>query len=337
MIDQVSHAASGPNADDGASSPCESDVEADSPHSAIRLFGVDFTSAPRRAKPIQVAHGLIRGSTLRVCRVESLVEWSAFEAFLSRPGPWVGAFDFPFGLPRPLIQRLGWPDDWRQLVALVATLGRRDFAQILDEARQARPVGDRYLYRAGDRAAGAASPMKLVNPPVGLMFFEGAARLARAGLCILPCAPSKDSRIAVEGYPGMIARALGIRSYKRDGPEGRTTARRAERGRLLERLPHWIASGSGLRLDLPDYVVEACIDDGCGDAADAVVLLAQAAQAARALGRNEPLAGIPAEVDPLEGWIIGTPWVNTKACSVRDEAQGVRGAATEDISSWQAR
>jgi hypothetical protein len=29
------------------------------------------------------------------------------DAWLRRPGPWLGAFDFPFSLPRELIEHLG--------------------------------------------------------------------------------------------------------------------------------------------------------------------------------------------------------------------------------------
>ncbi|HEX7384671.1 MAG TPA: DUF429 domain-containing protein, partial [Burkholderiaceae bacterium] len=66
----------------------------------MRVLGVDFTSAPRRAKPITVAHGELRAGTLRLARLEGLESFEAFEAFLRRPGPWIGGFDFPFGLPR---------------------------------------------------------------------------------------------------------------------------------------------------------------------------------------------------------------------------------------------
>lgn len=37
----------------------------------------------------------------------------SFNAWLSRTDQaWVGGFDLPFGLPRGLVQTLGWPTDW---------------------------------------------------------------------------------------------------------------------------------------------------------------------------------------------------------------------------------
>ena len=74
----------------------------------MKIYGVDFTSAPRRAKPITVAHGFFRNSVLHMEKIEAIEDFDAFEGLLRRPGPWVGGFDFPFGLPRELVRDLGW-------------------------------------------------------------------------------------------------------------------------------------------------------------------------------------------------------------------------------------
>src|SRR5437867_12531490 len=65
----------------------------------MRIFGVDFTSAPCRRKAITVAAGRLKGMTLAIQGIERLETFSAFEALLARPGPLIGGFDFPFGLP----------------------------------------------------------------------------------------------------------------------------------------------------------------------------------------------------------------------------------------------
>ncbi|MDE2158304.1 MAG: DUF429 domain-containing protein, partial [Burkholderiales bacterium] len=66
----------------------------------MHLLGVDFSSAPSRRKPITAAHGELVGTVLRLQRVDALPTLADFEALLAAPGPWFGAFDFPFGLPR---------------------------------------------------------------------------------------------------------------------------------------------------------------------------------------------------------------------------------------------
>ena len=75
----------------------------------VRILGVDFTSAPRRAKPITVAIGAFVDDGLVVERVDRIGDFEGFERLLRMPGPWVGGFDFPFGLPRELVVALGWP------------------------------------------------------------------------------------------------------------------------------------------------------------------------------------------------------------------------------------
>src|SRR3954470_13027705 len=87
------------------------------------LAGVDFTSAPRRAKPIVWAWGRWqRPGLLRLERFEENTSPVEFAQALQRPGPWLGAFDLPFGLPRELVGALGWPTDWAGCMAHYASL-----------------------------------------------------------------------------------------------------------------------------------------------------------------------------------------------------------------------
>ena len=55
----------------------------------------------------------------------------------------------------------------------------------------------------------------------------------------------------------------------------------------------------GLRLKLSHAQREALVDDASGDSLDAVLCLVQAAWAS-----EQPGYGLPAGVDPVEGWII---------------------------------
>ena len=241
---------------------------------------------------------------LSIHAIDHLASFDEFEALLQTPGPWVGGFDFPFGLPRELVVTLGWPQDWSQLVQHIQALGKDAFKAALNAVRESRPMGARYIARRGDSAAGSSSPMKLVNPPVGLMFFEGAPRLLAAGVCVLPCAPSEDSRIALETYPGYLARQITRASYKKDGKEGERPDRREARIEIIEAIASGHKSVAPLELDLPEALRRLCIDDGSGDALDAALCAVQAA-----LGCVDPHAtsrhnfSIPSDADPLEGWI----------------------------------
>jgi hypothetical protein len=231
--------------------------------------------------------------------IDALSDWASFERLLALPGPWIGGFDFPFGLPREVVGDLGWPRHWPALVRHCAALGREGFRRMLDAYREARPVGDKYPHRATDWPAGAHSPVKLVNPPVGLMFLEGAPRLLAAGVTLPGLHRGDPVRVAVEAYPGLAARAMTRQSYKSDTVSKQTPARRATRATLVSRL---VRDGGpfGFRLDAPHSLLRSLTLDPTGDRLDAVLAAMQAAwcQRHRAWG-----FGMPRRVDPLEGWI----------------------------------
>lgn len=270
------------------------------------LIGVDFTSAPRRAKPITAAFGRIEldacaAPSLRLLALECCADWPAFEALLQRRGPWLGAFDFPFGLPRAAVVDLGWPQHWPALVRHCAALGRAAFRDALDADRATRPPGQRYVHRATDHPARSHSPLKLVNPPVGLMFLEGAPRLLAAGVHLPGIHDGDTARIALEAYPALLARRFARGSYKSEARGQQDDARRARRARILAALLAGAAAPCPPLRAEPGQVREL-LDDARADRLDAVLALCQAAAGAL---HGPPRHGLPAAFDSLEGWIAG--------------------------------
>ena len=233
---------------------------------------------------------------LRLEEVERLESFQGFEALLRRPGPWIGGFDFPFSLPRELVRDLGWPRAWKALVAHCAAMTRPELRSALDAYRATRAPGAKYAHRATDYPAGSSSPMKLVNPPVALMFHEGAPRLLAAKLHIPALAPRPDSRVALEAYPGLLVRKqLGIRdSYKSDARAEQTPARTEVRRRIVQALQ--AGRPLGIRLAA---CAKPLVGDGTGDVLDAAICALQAAWAA-----GKPRYGLPDRVPAGEGWIV---------------------------------
>jgi len=164
----------------------------------MKIYGIDFTSRPRRNKPITCLTCVLEGNRLRI---GDLSEWQNFEAFevaLERPGPWIAGIDFPFGQSRTFIENIGWPMTWQGYVGYVKTLDRKGFRDELDNYRANRLAGDKEHRRKTDIAAGSISPQKLYGTPVGLMFFEGAPRLLDAGVTIPGLQQGDPNRIVVE-------------------------------------------------------------------------------------------------------------------------------------------
>jgi hypothetical protein len=276
----------------------------------IRICGVDFTSAPRARKPITVAHGAMRDGSpdmprLRIDGVDALGSFEAWERWLAAPGPWVAGFDFPFAFARVFAAAQGWPLEgphaWAQITERVAELSR---GQLIERCRawcDARPAGDKFARRATEGPAGCSAAMKWVNPPVALMLHAGAPRLLHAGVDIPGLHRGDPRRVALEAYPGLLAReVLARESYKSDERARQTPGRRAMRERLaasLEQGQHSL----GIGLDWSPAVRAACLDDASGDRLDAVLCALQAAWGW--LHRHERY-GLPEHLDPIEGWIV---------------------------------
>jgi hypothetical protein len=246
-----------------------------------------------------VAAGRRVGAAVRLQGIELLTDWPAFEAWLRRPGPWLGAFDLPFGLPRELVQSLGWPLDWAALMRHYAGLSRPQIRTSFAAFCAARPAGAKFAHRACDGPAGSSPSMKWVNPPVAWMLHAGAPRLLQAGVTLAGLHAGDAQRVAVEAYPGLLARELiGRRSYKSDERSRQTAERAHVRGELVAALEA-ARTRLGLRLQLDDAQRAALIADPTADTLDAVLCLLQAAWAS-----TRPGWGLPAGIDPLEGWIV---------------------------------
>ena len=269
----------------------------------MRVFGLDFTSAPGRKKPITCAVCEMIDEQLRVRELRRLTDFGELEEFLSTPGPWIAGFDFPFGQPRKLIDNLRWPAEWEKYVERVAGMSKAEFEDTLARYRNARPAGDKQHLRAADVLAHSRSPMMLYGVPVGKMFFYGAPLLLRSGASILPCRPQRDPRLIVEAYPALVVRALiGKRSYKNDARSKQTPEREAARSDIIVGLrSERVQESYGLTLAFDDALARAWLCDGMGDSLDAALC---AIQAGWAWHQRDAGYGIAANCDPAEGWIV---------------------------------
>jgi len=271
------------------------------------LWGCDFSSAPSRRKPVLLACGRLRSGLVLLERLETFDTLHGFGQRLAEPGHWVGGFDLPFGLPRELVEQLGWPTDWLACMRHYAALSRAEIRERFAAFCAARPAGAKFAHRATDRPAGSSPSMKWVNPPVAYMLHAGVPLLLEAGVSLPGLCRGDESRAALEAYPGLLARSvLGSRSYKSDDKARQTPERLIARKDLLHALEQGTApllQAAGLRLKLTHAQRDALADDASGDRLDAVLCLLQAAWALTQQQGGHARYGLP-DFDPLEGWIV---------------------------------
>jgi len=123
----------------------------------VRIYGLDFTSAPSKRKPLILVGCALEGHALSLEEAEALSSFDEFEGFLERGEPWVCGMDFPFGQPRALVEALGWPRSWEGYVGKVSRLPKEEF----ERAIKNQWPGDRWVastttvWRTGDRGRAA--------------------------------------------------------------------------------------------------------------------------------------------------------------------------------------
>lgn len=269
----------------------------------MKIYGIDFTSAPQPQKPIVIADATLTGDGLHIRGYQNLSTFEAFEAFLAQRGAWVAGLDFPFGQPRRLIENLPLPPNWSEYVTLIEAMGKSEWVATIKAYMNPRPPGDKLHFRHTDRLCNAQSPMKMHFIPVGRMFFQGAPRLLASDVSVPPLRPLDVPRVALEVYPALAVRELVGRGsgYKSDTPKKQTEQARSQRQTVLDGLLARCPQMYGVSLHLPEALARPPVEDASGDHLDALLCTVQAAWAYTQRDRNY---GIPPTADPLEGWIV---------------------------------
>jgi Protein of unknown function (DUF429) len=269
-------------------------------HRLYPLAGIDFSCNPSKRKPVTVALGHMDRSVLTLGALEAHATLSGFAAWLATPGPWLGAFDFPFGLPRAFVEANDLGESCDELIRRVRArcATRMAWRAHIDAWGNTQPAGRRLLHRRTDKAfsgLSSTSPLQTRYVPVGFMYYEGVALLVDADMSMPQMRLGDPERVAVEGYPGLLAfQLIGRRSYKNKDDSDRLIARKD----MLEALEQGL-NPLGLRVRLSHAQRDHVIADASGDRLDAVLCLVQAAWAS-----TRPNHGLPDGIDPLEGWIV---------------------------------
>jgi len=268
----------------------------------MKVYGIDFTSAPSNRKPITCADCTLENGLLHLNNLLNLTNFKQFEDFLSNGKDWISGIDFPFGQPKKLICNLGWPLSWEGYVGIIDKMDKQKFVDTLKEYRQYRPKGDKQHLRATDKKAESLSPMMLYGVPVGKMFFQGAPRLLKSGVSILPCHKNESRRIVVEAYPKLVAKKLISKpQYKNDTKKKQTLLLEDARIEIVKKLnSDCVRFYYGFDVTFNKDLATKIVNDPTGDYLDALLC---AIQTGWAYERREHGYGIPNGFE-LEGWIV---------------------------------
>ncbi len=242
------------------------------------------------------------GVRVHLDRIDRLSTMESFCDLIDSPGPWVGAFDFPFGLPRAFVEQQALGDTMDDIVAALHRRcdSRMALRALIDAWTGTRPVGSKLPHRKTDvtrHGVSSTSPLQTRYVPVAFMYFEGVLRLVKGNVTVPGMRRGRPDAVALEGYPGLLAHELiGRCSYKNVDDPSRRAARAAivaavETGRHRLAVP----------VCLPPACRQVLLDDASGDTLDAVLCLVQAAWASQHANH-----GLPTALDAVEGWIVSS-------------------------------
>ena len=234
-----------------------------------RIYGVDFSGAANAGRKIWIAAGVIESGSLRIeeCwRGENLPGsardrsqcLSALREFIRVSGESIFGLDFPFGVPRDLLQQPAWEDFARSFADCYAT--PQQFRQACFDAANGRE-----LKRATDvESKTPFSPYNLRlyrQTYFGLRDVIGPLIKDRSA-CVLPMQRARSGRPwLIEICPASTLKRLNLYvAYK-----GRTAHHRAVRSDIMRSIQR---RGP---LKLSAAVRSVVLDDPEGDALDSVI------------------------------------------------------------------
>lgn len=263
------------------------------------VHGVDFSGAADAGRRIWIASGVVEGSTLRVeaCRRAEDLPGSgrhrdrclaALQKFIAGQQVSAVGLDFPFGLPRALVNERNWEEFVRSFPARYATP---------DKFREAcRRASDGIeLRRATDRES--RTPFSSYNLRLYRQTYFGIRELLHPLVrdrraCVLPMQkPLPDRPWILEVCPASVLKRAGLYVPYKGGGE----ARRAARTRILR----WLEEATPLSVPSSALRLEVANDSG-GDALDSIVA---AGATVRALSNPASLTTRRDSTYALEGYV----------------------------------
>lgn len=66
----------------------------------MKIYGIDFTSAPSKNKPIACVEAWLESDTLHILKFYRFTNFPSFIDFLSRSPVWIAGVDFPLEIGR---------------------------------------------------------------------------------------------------------------------------------------------------------------------------------------------------------------------------------------------
>lgn len=204
----------------------------------MRVYGLDFTSAPKKGKPLTLAICRLDNSQLLIEKFhefgtddnDATTPLEGYANWLNGRGEswkkdqtWIAGVDFPFGMPIAAISRFGWGNvsastRWEDYIRKAYDMHRsldgfktatKGWSYPDEVSESGNPIKIQSK-RLTDQVAHAQSPMKFAdNPFPGAMFYQGCKALLESDIRLPGLRSVMNNvgspKIAIEAYPRLVA------------------------------------------------------------------------------------------------------------------------------------
>ena len=236
------------------------------------IAGLDFTSNPGHTKKNKIIIAEIINENVTIKEFLVFSDFKALTNFFSESGPLFCGCDFPFNFPVDYQNELSI-SNFTNMKKFIKKFDKNEFKTLLRKIQNQRKTGNKYTYRLTDKENSAGSPVNVINPPIGLMLFEGLKMFASIDCSVYPFEKVDTNKINFfEVYPKSFLKNNNfLNQYKNENKN--IEYQFYNRKKYTIAIKKFIEEKLQLRILIPNKIEQELYIDFRGDVLDAFICL----------------------------------------------------------------
>ena len=236
------------------------------------IAGLDFTSNPTNSKKNTIITSQVIDNKIVVKKLLLFCDFKSLIEFFAKSSPIFCGCDFPFNFPLDYQKEFNLKN-FNDTKKLVGKFNRNEFKNSLRKMQKHRDYGFKYSYRSTDKDNFASSPVNVINPPTGLMLYEGLKMFSSLDCCVYPFEKmNMKKNNFFETYPKIFLKLNNLtEKYKNE--KYNLSNQLNVRKKYISFIKKIILKKMQLEISIPSHIERQCILDFRGDVLDALICM----------------------------------------------------------------
>ena len=236
------------------------------------IAGLDFTSNPTNSKKNIIITSQILDNKILVRKLLHFSDFESLIEFFSKSSPILCGCDFPFNFPLDYQKEFGLKN-FNDTKKLIAKFNKNEFKNSLRKIQKHREYGFKYSYRLTDKENFASSPVNVINPPTGLMLYEGLKMFSSLDCCVYPFEKMNlKKNNFFETYPKIFLKLNNFTEKYKDEKHNNSDQLYV-RKKYISFIKKVIRKKMQLEISMPSHIEQECLLDYKGDVLDAFICM----------------------------------------------------------------